>query len=347
MARPWIVAGLLLVVMETMADFGTVAVFNYDTLTSAIYQSWFDLFSLAAALQVASVLVLLVLLVVVFERRNRRARRYAEVRQPISSARRIALSGHRARLASGACAAVLIVAFIIPFAQLCLWAVAHFADELTVRFWQSVAGSIGLAVTAMLLISCLALLLAFAARPHNGPLSQWAVRLATLGYALPGAVLAVSIFAAVAAADSALRSFGLPLNLALGGAAVMLLAYSVRFMAVAFSPIESNLLRVTPSIDAAANSVGVAGFNLLRRVHLPIIKSGFFTAMVLVFVDVMKELPITLMTRPFGFNTLAVRVFELSSEGLWQRAALPAVAIVLVGLVPVLLLIRGSDHHEQ
>ena len=127
----------------------------------------------------------------------------------------------------------------------------------------------------------------------------------------------------------------------------MLLAYSVRFMAVAFSPIENNLLRVTPSIDAASRSLSVSGLSMLWRVHFPMIRVGVLTAMVLVFVDVMKELPITLMTRPFGFNTLAVRIYELSSEGLWQRAALPALAIVLVGLIPVVILILRADKVQQ
>ena len=127
----------------------------------------------------------------------------------------------------------------------------------------------------------------------------------------------------------------------------MLLAYSVRFMAVAFSPIESNLLRVTSSIDAVSRSLAVSGMGMLRRVHFPMIRVGVLTAMVLVFVDVMKELPITLMTRPFGFNTLAVRIYELSSEGLWQRAALPALAIVLVGLIPVVILILRADKVQQ
>jgi iron(III) transport system permease protein len=126
----------------------------------------------------------------------------------------------------------------------------------------------------------------------------------------------------------------------------MMLAYSVRFMAVAFTPLENNLLRITPSIDAAAKSLGVSGLKMLTKVHVPMLKGGVATAMILVFVDVMKELPITLMTRPFGFNTLAVRIFELSSEGLWELAALPALAIVFVGMVPAFMLIKNSDGHD-
>ena len=164
-----------------------------------------------------------------------------------------------------------------------------------------------------------------------------------MGYALPGTVLAVGLFVPVAAMDNMLSALGFSTPLLQGTMVVMLLAYSVRFMAVAFAPLESNLLRITPSIDAASRSLGVSGIRMLAKVHLPMVRGGLLTAMVLVFVDVMKELPITLMTRPFGFNTLAVRIFELTSEGLWERAALPALAIVLVGLIPAFILIRKSD----
>jgi iron(III) transport system permease protein len=195
----------------------------------------------------------------------------------------------------------------------------------------------------MLLIATLALLMAFAARTHDTAVARIAVRISTLGYALPGTVLAIGLYAPVVGIDRLLQAMGAESNFLQGTMLVMLLAYSVRFMAVAFAPLESNMLRITPSLDAAARSMGVSGLNMLRRVHLPMVRGGLLTAMILVFVDVMKELPITLMTRPFGFNTLAVRIFELSSEGLWQRAALPAVAIVLVGLIPVILLVRQSD----
>ena len=343
MARPWIVGGALLVMMETLSDFGTVAIFNYDTLTSAIYKSWFGLYSLPAALQVASVLLIFVVVITLLERRSRAGQRFSQARSSKSVAGRIYLRGTYRWLALLACLLVFSLAFVMPVMRLLYWAIPNMDVELTSQFWRYVAGSTSLSLIAMLMIAGLALLMAFSARTYNSPFAKMAVRVSTMGYALPGTVLAVGLFVPVAAIDNALGAIGVPTPLLQGTMVVMLLAYSVRFMAVAFSPLESNLLRITPSIDAASRSLGVSGIKMLTKVHLPMVKGGLLTAMILVFVDVMKELPITLMTRPFGFNTLAVRIFELSSEGLWERAALPALAIVLVGLIPAFILIRKSD----
>ena len=343
MARPWIAGGTLLVMMETLSDFGTVAIFNYDTLTSAIYKTWFGLYSLPAALQVASVLLIFVVVITLLERRSRASQRFSQTRSVKSVAGRIRLSGVDRWLALLVCVLVFSLAFVMPVMRLLYWAVPNMNADLTTQFWGYVAGSTSLSLIAMLMIAGLALLMAFTARTYNSPFAKIVVRISTMGYALPGTVLAVGLFVPVAAIDNALGAMGLSTPLLQGTMVVMLLAYSVRFMAVAFTPLESNLLRITPSIDAASRSLGVSGIKMLAKVHLPMVKGGLLTAMVLVFVDVMKELPITLMTRPFGFNTLAVRIFELSSEGLWERAALPALAIVLVGLIPAFILIRKSD----
>ncbi len=345
MARPWLVAGLLLVVMETLADFGTVATFNFQTLTTAIYKSWFELFSLAAALQVALLLLVMVIVIAALERHSRRAQRYYSAtgaRQP----QRIQLRAKAAIAACTACALVFALAFIVPSWRLLSWALHSYRLEFNQGLLDYMAGSLGLALLATGVIVGLAIMVAFVARGRSDRLSLVAVRTSTLGYALPGTVLAIGMFTALAAVQDILRSVGISVQLQ-GTLWVMLLALAVRFMAVAYSPLESGWLRVTPSIDAAARSLGASASSLLCRIHLPMLRGSVLTAAVLVFVDVMKELPITLMTRPFGFNTLAVRVFELTSEGLWYRAALPAVAIVLVGLLPVILLIRSTDNHDQ
>lgn len=343
MARPWIVGGVLLVVMETLADFGTVATFNYDTLTTLIYKSWFSLFSLPAALQVASVLLLAVVVIMVVERRSRAAQRYSQSQHASLSSSRFVLSGKRRWAAVLFCALVFLLAFILPSLRLLSWAVPNFANDLNAHFFGFVWSTLSLATFAMLLIALLALLLAYGARINQSLPTRFAVRTSTLGYALPGTVLAIGLYAPISMMNHWLQDIGIPANWLQGTFLIMLMAYGVRFMAVAYSPIENNYLRITPSIDDAAHSLGLSGLQVLKRVHLPIVRRGILTAMVLVFVDVMKELPITLMTRPFGFNTLAVRVFELSSEGLWERAALPALAIMLVGLIPVMLLIRKTD----
>ena len=341
MARPWLVAGLLLVIMETMADFGTVATFNYQTLTTAIYKSWFELFSLAAALQVALLLLAFVAVIAALERHSRKSQRYYSATGGRSPPR-IQLQSLTAMLATAACAAVFLLAFVVPCLRLLRWSLRSFPQSFNQGLLDYMAGSLSLALLATITIVGLAILVAFTARGRRDLLSNIAVRASTLGYALPGTVLAIGMFTALAALQQLLQGLGMAVQLQ-GTIWVMLLALSVRFMAVAYSPLESGWLRVTPSIDAAARSLGASASSLLYRVHLPMLRGSILTAAVLVFVDVMKELPITLMTRPFGFNTLAVRIFELTSEGLWDRAALPALAIVLVGLVPVVMLIRNTE----
>ena len=348
MARPWIAAGVALVAMETLADFGTVSVFNYDTFTTAIYQAWFALFSLDAALQLASMLLLLVALAVVTERRFRGRARFeavgsAAARQRINLARRPALA------ATAYCSVVFLIAFLLPMLQLLAWAVQTYPAELDPRYLSIAMRSVILGLSAALLIVTLAVLLAYAVRLRPGASMNLLARAATLGYAIPGAVLAVGFFVAVAGLGDGLTLLARWLTgpetapvVLTGTVLTLLLAYSARFLAVGHGPVESAMQRIRPSLDDAARGMGVAGFSLLRRVHLPILGAGVATAALLVFVDVMKELPITLMTRPFGWDTLSVRVFQLTSEGHWQRASVPALAIVLAGLIPVLALNRRS-----
>ncbi len=348
MARPWIAAGLMLALMETLADFGTMAIFNYDTFTTAIYKAWYNLFSLPAAAQLASILILFVLVAVVFEQRSRTRMRYGAVGRSAAQ-RRIRLSPVRAGLAFLYAGAVLAIAFLIPVMQLALWARTVLADDLDSRYWDFAWHSVLLAGIGALMVVAVALLLAYAGRQRPGTAMTWTQRLATLGYAFPGAVLAVGLFIPVAALDNWLidrgRSwFGFGgTEILKGTLLVMLLAYLVRFLAVGFGPIDSGLHRITRSIDEAARNLGSSTTALLTRVHLPILRASLLTAATLTFVDIMKEMPITLMTRPFGWDTLAVRVFEMTSEGEWERAALPSLAIVVAGIIPIILLTwRGA-----
>lgn len=340
MARPWIVGGVMLALMETLADFGTVAVFNYDTFTTAIYKAWFSLFSLQAASQLASLLIVFVLVVLLAEQQTRTRMHYTQTGKHSVQAR-ILLTGARAWLAAGFCLSVLALGFIIPVTQLLLWASEVVEQDLDARYLDFLWHSLALAAFAALLAGAVALLLSYSARQHPGLLLRMTARIATIGYALPGAVLAVGVFIPVAWLDNRFVAVGwVQSPLLQGSLMVMLLAYLVRFLAVAHSPIESQMHRITRSVDEAARSLGVSGVRLISRVHLPMLRGGLLTAAALVFVDVMKEMPITLMTRPFGWDTLAVRVFEMTSGGEWNRAALPAVALVLAGLAPVVVLTR-------
>ncbi len=351
MARPWIAAGMMLALMETLADFGTMAIFNYDTFTTAIYKAWYSLFSLPAAAQLASILILFVLVAVVFEQRSRTRMRYGAVGRGAAS-RRIKLSPALAGLALLYAGAVLAAAFLIPITQLALWTRDVVAADLDARYWAFAWHSVLLAGMGALMVVAVALLLAYAGRQRPGPAMMWTQRLATLGYAFPGAVLAVGLFIPVAALDNWLIDagrawFGFDGNEILKGTLlVMLLAYLVRFLAVGFGPIDSGLHRISRNIDEAAKNLGTGAAGLLTRVHLPMLRASLLTAATLTFVDIMKEMPITLMTRPFGWDTLAVRVFEMTSEGEWERAALPSLAIVIAGIIPIILMTwRGAHSH--
>lgn len=348
MARPWIAGGVMLALMETLADFGTVAVFNYDTFTTAIYKAWFGMFSLTAASQLASLLIVIVFVMMVVEQQFRSRMRYAETRQS-ARVNRIPLAGWRAWLLAGFASGTLFFAFLLPIAQLSIWTASVFAQDFDERYLQFLWHSLLLSAFAALLTCSVALLVVYAARRHPDSATRAAVRIATIGYALPGAVLAVGIFIPVAWLDNwlseiALQLFNIETGLLIQGTLfTMLIAYMTRFLAVSHSPIDSAMQRITSSIDEAAMGLGLNGWTMLRRVHLPILKGGIFTAATLVFVDVMKEMPITLMTRPFGWDTLAVRIFEMTSEGAWEQAALPAVVLVLAGLLPIILFVRQTE----
>ncbi len=349
MARPGIVAGVSLALMETLADFGTVAVFNYNTFTTAIYKAWFSMFSLPAASQLATILVFFVLALVMLEQLSRNSRNYATSARGGGGARRIRLSGADAILATTCAGLVFLFAFVIPMAQLLVWTRNIVATDLDLRYLDFAGHSLLLATFGATLVIGLAMTLAYAQRLQPSPAMQFTARLATIGYALPGAVLAVGFYIPVAGLDNLIidawrDSTGQEIGQILGGTlAVMLLAYSARFLAVGFGPVETGLARITRSMDEAAQVLGTTGLKRLLRVHLPLLRAPLLAAAALAFVDIMKELPITLMTRPFGWDTLATRVFEMTSEGEWERAALPAVAICVVGLLPIFYLVKHSD----
>ncbi len=349
MARPWRAGGIMLVSMETLADFGTVAVFNYNTFTTAIYKAWFSMFSLQAASQLASLLIVMVFIVIVLEQQFRSRMRYAEAKSS-AKAQRIQLAGWHNWAVTGFVVCVLFFAFFLPVAQLGYWSVQSFAQNYDVdRYLEFLWHSLTLSSLAALLICLVVIAMVYALRRYPDSATRYAVRTATIGYALPGTVLAIGVYVPLVWLDGQLSELALHWfqletgQLIQGTLAIMLIAYLIRFMAVSHYPIDSAMQRVTHSIDEAAMSLGVHGWAMIRTVHIPILKPGIFTAATLVFVDVMKEMPITLMTRPFGWDTLAVRIYEMTSEGQWEQAALPAVTLILAGLMPIYLFMRQTE----
>jgi iron(III) transport system permease protein len=347
MARPALVAGVALAMMEALADFGTVSIFGYRTLTEAIYRVWYGMFDRIAATQLASVLLLFAAGLLLLERHSRGRARFTQTgrRGPVVEPAR--LCGWRSAGATGACVGVLALAFLLPVGQLAWWAAdgiraGQVAPDFAALLWRTCV----LAGTTAAVASVLAVLLAYAGRLHGTGTVRVAAQLVSMGYALPGAVIAVGVLLPLAWADHALvppleRALGRPLGLLLtGSAAGLILAYVVRFLAVGLQTVDASLGKIPPSLDDAARMLGARAGSALRRVHLPLVRGGLLTAVVLVFVETMKEMPATLLLRPFGLNTLAVEIWERTSEAMWQEAAMPALTLVGVGLIPVVLLIR-------
>lgn len=347
MARPFIAAGLVLVCMESLADFGAVSIFNYDTFTTAIYKAWFGLFSLEGAAQLSSVLAIFVLVALVLEQRMRARMRYTEAGRS-SNAVRIQLTGPWKWLAVGVSSLIFFLAFALPVIQLLVWAWKALGPD-AIRYIEYGFNTLFLGIAGAALTTLAAVALAFAKRNDPGPVMTWASRLATLGYALPGTVLAVGIFIPAAWLDHSLLDVFESVTgiesapFIQGSVGLMIVAYCIRFLAAGFGSVDSAMQRITPSIGEAARTMGVTGFAMLRRVYLPMLNKGLFTGGILVLVDVMKEMPITLMMRPFGWDTLAVKIYEYTSEAEWELAAIPAVVLILVGLLPVLLLTRQTE----
>jgi iron(III) transport system permease protein len=347
MARPALAAGVALAMMEALADFGTVATFGYRTLTEAIYRVWYGMFDRIAATQLASVLLLFALALLLLEHRSRGRARFVQRGRASRALEAEPLRGFRAVAATAVCLAVLGPAFVLPVGQLVWWAVAAVrGGRVAPDFLALLEHTALLAAAAAGLACAVAVLLAYAGRLRGTRVVRLAARLASMGYALPGAVIAVGVLLPLAWADHVLvppleRVLDRPLGLLLtGSAAGLILAYVVRFLAVGLQSVEASLGRIPPSLDDAARTLGARAGVALRRVHLPLIRGGLLTALVLVFVEAMKEMPATLLLRPFGLNTLAIEIWERTSEAMWQEAAVPALALVGVGLLPVMLLIR-------
>ena len=346
LARPAIVAGLSLALMETLADYGVVQYFGVATFTTGIFRTWFGLGSSVAAAQLSALLMGFVLVLTLLERRARRQARYHHASSRYRRAAPKRLQGWRGGLALTLCALPVGFGFIIPAAQLSVWAAQTYGASMNRQFLALAWHSVELALLASALALGAALALAYARRRQPGPLTYAANRLLSLGYAVPGTVIAIGVLLPFTWLDRQLAKWAGALldvdpGLALSGTiAILVFAYLTRFLAVSLNTVEAGLEKIRPAMDEASRSAGVGGFGLLRRVHGPMMRSSLLAAALLVFVEVLKELPATLILRPFNYNTLAVRVFELANDERLAAASLPALTIVLVGIIPVMILNR-------
>ena len=343
-ARPAIIAGMSLVIMETFADFGAVAIFNYDTFSTAIYQTWFGLRSLNTAAQLSTLLLGLVALMILMERMTRRKARYYNTTRRTQT-RRYVLTGWYKWLAVGLCWLVILVTFIIPVMQLISWSWSYSDMAMQMGFTDAFLHTVELGVLAAIVIVLAATSQVYAKQVHKQRWLQVIILVTTLGYALPGTVLAVGVMQAFAQYDAWLNVLfpAAGQQWLIGSIWAVVAAYVVRFDTAAFQTLESGVLRIRPTMVEAARSLGLNARQVLTRVYFPAIRPSVLSACLLVGVDVMKELPATLLLRPFGWDTLATRIYELTSEGEWEQSAPFALALLLVGLLPVILLIRRSN----
>ncbi|MEO1146319.1 MAG: iron ABC transporter permease [Cyanobacteria bacterium J06638_22] len=345
LARPAIAAGTALALMETLSDFGTVQYFSVQTFTTGIYRTWFGMGERIAATQLAALLLLFVLGLILVEQWFRRHGRYYQTRHRMVPSR-YPLQGWRGWIALLVCLIPILFGFLLPAVLLVIDGIRHLSEITNPLLWAYARNSLVLASLGAVLTGAIALFLAYGLRLRPSRPMQLSVRLAAMGYAIPGSVIAVGILVPLGRFDNALdawmeANFGISTGLLLSGTMIALLfAYLVRFLAVAFNSVEASLNRIKPSLDDAARSLGHSPASTLRRVHFPLMGSGLITALLLVFVDVMKELPATILIRPFNFDTLAVRAYQLASDERLAEAALPALAVVLAGLLPVILLSR-------
>ncbi|MBB3184968.1 iron(III) transport system permease protein [Halomonas fontilapidosi] len=344
LARPAIVGGVSLALMETLNEFGAVQYFGVDTFTTGIYRTWFGMGEQVAAAQLAACLLAFVIALVLLERASRGKRRYFHTTGRYQHLPEFALHGWRAWAATLACLMPVLLGFLIPSGLLGYLSVQGGDALFGPAFLDFAGNSLLLASLASIVAVSLALLLSYGARLHPGKVTRVATRVAAMGYAVPGSVVAVGILIPFVWLDHQINDFmkaqfGVVAGLLLSGSAFILVyAYLVRFLAVSFNAIEASLGKVTPSMDAASRTLGQTAGGTLRKVHTPIMRGSLIAAGILVFVDVMKELPATVILRPFNFDTLAIRAHNLAADERLAEASTSSLAIVAVGILPVILL---------
>ena len=352
MARPAIITGLSLVLMETLADYGTVQYFGISTFTTGIFRTWFGLNDSAAAAQLSTMLLIFVLVLITLERISRKQARYFHGSNREKRHSHLELSAKKAWLATFACLMPVLWGFILPFIQLSQWAIETYADMVDSDFITLIWHSLSLAASAAILALLLALLLAYGQRLKNTKIIYIAVRIASMGYAIPATVIAIGVMLPLAWIDNTFdgwlrEQFDVSSGLLLSGTLFALMfAYMVRFLAVSVGTVEAALGKIKPSMDDAARSLGLKPRQVLFQIHMPLMRRSLLTAILLVFVDVLKELPATLILRPFNFNTLAVRAYELASDERLADASTAALCIVIVGIIPVILLSQSINKQK-
>jgi iron(III) transport system permease protein len=344
LARPSVVVGVSLVLMETLNDFGTVDFFSIETLTAGIYDVWLNMNNAAGAAQLATVSLAFVLTLMGIERYSRRKQKYFQTISKFQSISNFPLTRGKSFLAFFSCLLPIVLGFLIPAGVLLVYATQFYEESLSANFMLYARNSLVLSSLSAGLAALLGLFIAYGVRLSGNWILLAAARFASIGYAIPGAVLAVGVITPLSRADTALNNFtesifGISTGLLLSGTIIAITyGYLVRFLALSYGTAEAGLSKITSNMDGAARTLGMSPTKTLIRVHFPILKGSILTAAILVFVDTMKELPMTLLLRPFNYGTLATHVHQFASDELLEESALGALAIVAAGILPVILL---------
>lgn len=349
LARPAIMVAVSLVAMETLADFATVHFFAINTLTTAVYDTWLGYGSLATAAKLSCLMLLAVVLLIALERRSRSRQQVFQKSMGHEQPLRYPLKGMSRWLAGLWCWGLVLAGFALPFVILLDYGVRYFELSWTPEFVRFAGNSLAISALTALLAMGIALLLGFFRRLDGGIKSLLPLRIAAMGYAMPGTVLAIGVLVPLTALDFAINDLAEWLGrqgpglLLTGTITAIVFGYLVRFVAIAIGSVESSMGKISPSLDMAARSLGQGDGGMLRRVHLPLVRRGLFAGAMLVFIESMKELPAALLLRPFNFDTLATHVYQFVSDEMLERGALGAIVIVLVGLLPLIWVNRSLD----
>lgn len=353
MARPAIATGVTLALMETLADYGTVHFYGVTTFTTGIFRTWYGMGDQVGALQLASILLSAVIVLMLIERISRRQSRFYNAGRTDHRIRPLQLRGWRAVAAFLACFMPVLLGFGLPALTLVIWSLESFDVWLDPSFWQLIRNSLLLAVVAAVLTVLVALWLCYGKRHNPTPYIRSSVNFASLGYAIPGVVVAVGVLVPFAWLDNRIIALSTSLfnynpGLLLSGTIFALIfAYLVRFLSVSIQTVDSGLQQIRPAIDESGRILGLSSRQVLSRLHFPLLRTSLLTAGILVFVDVLKELPATLVLRPFNFNTLAVRAHELANDERLADAGPSALMIVAAGIIPVIILSQAINKRQE
>jgi len=348
LARPGIIAGVSLVVMETLAEFGTMDYYGVRTFTTGIYRTWFAFGDETSALHLASILLTFVFIIIIVEKFSRGKSQYVNTSQKSKKIKARDLNGIYGVYACLWCLLFTLLGFVLPVIQLLFWLSETYSYIFEDYYIQVIKNTVSIATIASIIIVLISIYSSYINRSTDNLYIKSSLKIFTLGYSIPGVVIAVGIIIPLTMVDNfQARIFGSPLYYLSGSFFALVLCYLVRFSTISYNATESGLGKIKKNIDLTVQSFGLSDFSILKKVHMPIMKTTLMTSFILVFVDIVKELPATLILRPFNFDTLAINIYELASSEQLSYIASPSLILIIISLIPVILLIRKNINFDD